>query len=97
MTILVTGGAGFTGRHFVLDWLAQSDEPVLNRHARQPARRQPVHCHLGAPPRAQCGLPRGDIPQGWIDAELLQKLSEPLKKNGYGQYLLGILKETQRT
>ena len=27
---LVTGGAGFIGANFVLDWLAQSDEPVLN-------------------------------------------------------------------
>jgi dTDP-glucose 4,6-dehydratase len=28
--ILVSGGAGFIGANFVLDWLAQSDEPVLN-------------------------------------------------------------------
>ncbi len=28
--ILVTGGAGFIGANFVLDWLASSDEPVLN-------------------------------------------------------------------
>jgi dTDP-glucose 4,6-dehydratase len=28
--ILVTGGAGFIGSNFVLDWLAQSDEPALN-------------------------------------------------------------------
>ena len=28
--ILVTGGAGFIGANFVLDWLAASDEPVLN-------------------------------------------------------------------
>jgi len=28
--ILVTGGAGFIGGNFVLDWLAGSDEPVLN-------------------------------------------------------------------
>ncbi|MDP3842573.1 MAG: dTDP-glucose 4,6-dehydratase [Oxalobacteraceae bacterium] len=28
--ILVTGGAGFIGSNFVLDWLAQSDEPVIN-------------------------------------------------------------------
>ena len=27
--ILVTGGAGFIGANFVLDWLAQSDEPVI--------------------------------------------------------------------
>lgn len=30
MTILVTGGAGFIGSNFVLDWLAEHDEPVLN-------------------------------------------------------------------
>ena len=28
--ILVTGGAGFIGGNFVLDWLADSDEPVVN-------------------------------------------------------------------
>jgi dTDP-glucose 4,6-dehydratase len=28
--ILVTGGAGFIGANFVLDWLAGSDEPVVN-------------------------------------------------------------------
>lgn len=28
--ILVTGGAGFIGSNFVLDWLSESDEPVLN-------------------------------------------------------------------
>ena len=30
MAILVTGGAGFIGSNFVLDWLAQTDEPVVN-------------------------------------------------------------------
>ncbi|MEE1904742.1 dTDP-glucose 4,6-dehydratase [Pseudomonas inefficax] len=30
MTILVTGGAGFIGGNFVLDWLAGNDEPVVN-------------------------------------------------------------------
>ena len=29
MTLLVTGGAGFIGSNFVLDWLAQSDEPIV--------------------------------------------------------------------
>ncbi len=31
--ILVTGGAGFIGSNFVLDWLAQGDEPVVNLDA----------------------------------------------------------------
>ncbi|MFC3626730.1 dTDP-glucose 4,6-dehydratase [Vogesella amnigena] len=30
MTILVTGGAGFIGGNFVLDWLGGCDEPVVN-------------------------------------------------------------------
>ena len=30
--------------------------------------------------------------QGWIDAAQLQQLADPLKKNGYGQYLLSLLK-----
>ena len=30
---------------------------------------------------------------GWIDAARLQALAEPLKKNGYGQYLLRLLNE----
>lgn len=30
MSIMVTGGAGFIGANFVLDWLAQHDEPVIN-------------------------------------------------------------------
>jgi len=33
MSILVTGGAGFIGSNFVLDWLAQSDELVINLDA----------------------------------------------------------------
>ena len=30
MMILLTGGAGFIGANFVLDWLAHHDEPVIN-------------------------------------------------------------------
>ncbi|MED5619623.1 dTDP-glucose 4,6-dehydratase [Ideonella sp. BN130291] len=33
MTILVTGGAGFIGSNFVLDWLAHVGEPVVNLDA----------------------------------------------------------------
>jgi dTDP-glucose 4,6-dehydratase len=33
MTVLVTGGAGFIGSNFVLDWLRESDEPVVNLDA----------------------------------------------------------------
>jgi dTDP-glucose 4,6-dehydratase len=30
MSIIVTGGAGFIGTNFVLDWLARHDEPIIN-------------------------------------------------------------------
>ena len=33
MTLLVTGGAGFIGSNFVLDWLATQAEPVVNLDA----------------------------------------------------------------
>ena len=33
MTILVTGGCGFIGSNFILDWLAQTDESVVNLDA----------------------------------------------------------------
>jgi dTDP-glucose 4,6-dehydratase len=33
MTIIVTGGAGFIGSNFVLDWLAHGDETVVNLDA----------------------------------------------------------------
>lgn len=34
--------------------------------------------------------------QGWISAQKLEELAQPLKKNGYGQYLLRILTEKLR-
>ncbi|MEM8811233.1 MAG: dTDP-glucose 4,6-dehydratase [Pseudomonadota bacterium] len=30
MTILVTGGAGFIGANFIIDWLDETDEPIVN-------------------------------------------------------------------
>ena len=33
MTVLVTGGAGFIGSNFVLDWLEANDEPIVNLDA----------------------------------------------------------------
>jgi glucose-1-phosphate thymidylyltransferase len=32
---------------------------------------------------------------GWIDAEQVQRLAQPLKKNGYGQYLVRMLEEIE--
>jgi len=33
MTILITGGAGFIGSNFVLEWVAETNEPVINLDA----------------------------------------------------------------
>lgn len=32
---------------------------------------------------------------GWIDADQVLKLAEPIKKNGYGQYLISLVKENR--
>jgi dTDP-glucose 4,6-dehydratase len=59
MTILVTGGAGFIGSNFVLDWVAQSHEPIVNldkltyagnlENLAQPAERCPPCVCAGRP------------------------------------------------
>ena len=48
--ILVTGGAGFIGSNFVLDWLRQSDEPVINLDALFPGRIVRAPAAEDAPP-----------------------------------------------
>ncbi|MFC5461633.1 dTDP-glucose 4,6-dehydratase [Massilia niabensis] len=69
--ILVTGGAGFIGANFVLDWLAQSAEPVVNLDKLTYAgnldnlaglQGRPEHCFV-----------RGDIGDRALVAELLQR------------------------
>jgi len=30
MSVFVTGGAGFIGANFVLDWIANNDEAIVN-------------------------------------------------------------------
>jgi dTDP-glucose 4,6-dehydratase len=49
--ILVTGGAGFIGSNFVLDWLAKNDEPILNldnlASLKDDARHNFVHGDIG--------------------------------------------------
>lgn len=69
MTLLVTGGAGFIGSNFVLDWLAHQDEPVVNLdkltyagNLRNLAPLQGDHRHI---------FVKGDIGDGRLVAELL--------------------------
>jgi len=69
--ILVTGGAGFIGSNFVLKWLAEREEPVLNldklTYAGNPATLKPV---AGNPRHI---FARGDIgDSGLVDALLAQ-------------------------
>ncbi|HEY7674717.1 MAG TPA: dTDP-glucose 4,6-dehydratase [Burkholderiales bacterium] len=49
MTILVTGGAGFIGSNFVLQWFAQGAEPLVNldklTYAGNPANLRDLHKH----------------------------------------------------
>jgi dTDP-glucose 4,6-dehydratase len=66
--ILVTGGAGFIGSNFVLDWLARSGEPVLNLDALTYAGNMENLSALAGDPRHV--FVQGDI----CDRELLDRL-----------------------
>ena len=71
MTILVTGGAGFIGSNFVLDWIAELDEQVINvdklTHAGNINNLKPlagIDQHV---------FVKGDICDGLLIKELLKK------------------------
>ena len=57
--LLVTGGAGFIGANFVLDWLAGSEEPVVNLDKLTYAGNLDTLKSLSNDPRYQ--FARGDI------------------------------------
>ena len=62
-----------------------------HRHARIAARGVALHRHDREAAGPESRVPGRDrLPQGYIDAAQLERLAEPLKKNGYGQYLLQI-------
>jgi dTDP-glucose 4,6-dehydratase len=67
--ILVTGGAGFIGSNFVLDWLAQCDEPVLNLDKLTYAGNRRNLASLDGDPRHV--FVRGDIGDTGLVARLL--------------------------
>jgi dTDP-glucose 4,6-dehydratase len=69
--ILVTGGAGFIGSNFVLDWLARHDEPVLNLDALTYAGNRRNLASLDGDPRHV--FVRGDInDRGLVDRLLAE-------------------------
>jgi dTDP-glucose 4,6-dehydratase len=69
MTILVTGGAGFIGSNFVIDWLAQHDEPVVNLDKLTYAGNLQNLASLEGNPRHR--FVRGDIGDGELVSRLL--------------------------
>jgi len=69
--ILVTGGAGFIGSHFILDWLAHSDEPVINLDALTYAGRLDNLAALADDPRHL--FVHGDIGDTQLVAALLAR------------------------
>ncbi|MDY0977640.1 dTDP-glucose 4,6-dehydratase [Massilia sp. CFBP9012] len=69
MTILVTGGAGFIGSNFVIDWLAQHDEPVVNLDKLTYAGNLQNLASLEGNPRHR--FVRGDIGDGELVGRLL--------------------------
>jgi dTDP-glucose 4,6-dehydratase len=69
MTILITGGAGFIGANFVLDWLAQSDEAIINLDKLTYAGNLETLASLAGDARHT--LVPGDIADGALVASLL--------------------------
>lgn len=69
--ILVTGGAGFIGANFVLDWLARGDEPVVNLDALTYAGNLQTLTVLDDDARHV--FVRGDICDGTLVAQLLSR------------------------
>jgi dTDP-glucose 4,6-dehydratase len=71
MAILVTGGAGFIGANFVLDWLAHCDEPVINLDKLTYAGNLETLASLNNDTRHR--FVKGDIADSTLVAELLEK------------------------
>jgi dTDP-glucose 4,6-dehydratase len=71
LMILVTGGAGFIGANFVLDWLAGSDEPVVNLDKLTYAGNMETLAPLQGDPRHV--FVKGDIGDRALVAELLAR------------------------
>ena len=69
--ILITGGAGFIGSNFVLDWLAATDEPVVNLDALTYAGNRENLAGLAGDARHV--FVQGDVGDAGLVAELLAR------------------------
>ncbi|HEY5321426.1 MAG TPA: GDP-mannose 4,6-dehydratase, partial [Caldimonas sp.] len=67
-TVLVTGGAGFIGSNFVLDWIAATGEPIVNLDALTYAGNRENLASLDGDPRHR--FVQGDI----LDRPLLDEI-----------------------
>ncbi|AKP92593.1 dTDP-glucose 4,6-dehydratase [Achromobacter ruhlandii] len=71
MSIIVTGGAGFIGSNFVLDWLAKHDEPIITLDKLTYAGNPNNLASLNDDPRHQ--LVQGDIGDAALVSRLLDQ------------------------
>jgi dTDP-glucose 4,6-dehydratase len=71
MTVLVTGGAGFIGSNFIIDWLEEKDEPVINLDTLTYAGNLENLAELRGDPRY--AFVRGDIGDATLVESLLRK------------------------
>lgn len=71
MTLLITGGAGFIGSNFIIDWLAGNNEPVVNLDSLTYAGNLQNLRHVENDPR-YCFV-RGDIGDSDIVARMLRE------------------------
>jgi hypothetical protein len=94
--ILVTGGVGFIGCNFVLDWVVQQGEPVTNLDKLTYAGNMPA-CRLAA---AMCSYRAALATPSWspvcwqsTSRKHVKRWAQPLAKNAYDPYPLRMRKE----
>ncbi len=103
--IFVTDGAGFIGGAVFRHLIGETDAAVLNIDKLTYAASPDALTSVASNRRYE--FPQADscdrqtmadaFRQGFIDAAQLERLAGPLKHNGYGQYLLQLLRDREHT